>query len=109
MSQIGVDQVLAQIRALSAQIRPEAPGATAATPQAAPSEFATLLKSGIEEVNRSQQRADSVADAFSRGAPGVSLSQVMVQMDKANVSFQALNAVRNRLVSAYQEIMNMQM
>lgn len=109
MSQIGVDQILAQIRALSAQIRPESPRAAAATPQSGPSEFATLLKSGIEEVNRSQQRADSVADAFSRGAPGVSLSQVMVQMDKANVSFQALNAVRNRLVSAYQEIMNMQM
>ena len=108
MSQIGVDQVLAQIRALSAQIQPESPRAAAA-PQNGPSEFATLLKSGIEEVNRSQQRADSVADAFSRGAPGVSLSQVMVQMDKANVSFQALNAVRNRLVSAYQEIMNMQM
>lgn len=109
MSQIAIDQVLAQIRALSARIQPEAPRSAGPAPHSGPSEFATLLKRGIDEVNRSEQRADAMEDAFTRGAPGVSLSQVVVQVEKAGVSFQALNAVRNRLVSAYQDIMNMQM
>jgi flagellar hook-basal body complex protein FliE len=46
--------------------------------------------------------------AFQRGEPGVELPQVMIEMQKASVSFRALTEVRNRLVSAYQEIMNMQ-
>lgn len=120
MSQMAIDQVLAQIRTLSSQARLDAPrpltaqgigaqGVTGATPGNGPSEFATLLKRGIDEVNQSQQKANVLAEEFSRGAPGVSLPQVMVQMDKASVSFRALTEVRNRLISAYQDIMNMQM
>ena len=117
MSQMAIDQVLAQIRSLSAQTRLDAPrplgapgiGAPGGTSNSAPSEFASLLKRGIDAVNRSEQRANTLADAFSRGTPGVSLPQVMVQMDKASVSFQALTEVRNRLITAYQDIMNMQM
>jgi flagellar hook-basal body complex protein FliE len=48
-----------------------------------------------------------MATAFERGTPGVELSDVMLEMQKANVSFRALTEVRNRFVSAYQEIMNM--
>jgi flagellar hook-basal body complex protein FliE len=108
MSQMEIDRVLAQIRSLSNQVRPNAPQ-PAAAPGSAPSEFATLLRQGIDQVNQSQQRATELADAFARGTPGVELPQVMVQMEKANVSFRALTEVRNRLISAYQDIMNMQM
>jgi len=100
-----IDQVLAQIRALSAQVSPAAPQAAAA--QGAPSAFATLMKSGLEQVNQAELRATSLADSFQRGVPGVELPQVMLEMQKASVSLQALSAVRNRLVSAYQDIMNM--
>ena len=113
MSQLGIDQVLAQIRAMSAQARLDAPRpaqpAGGAVQGAAPSEFANVLKRGIDAVNQSEQRANALADAFTRGAPGVSLPQVMLQMEKASVSFRALTEVRNRLISAYQDIMNMQM
>jgi len=108
MSQMEIDRVLAQIRALSTQVRPNSPQ-PAATQRSGPSDFATLLRQGIDQVNQSQQRATEVADAFARGAPGVELPQVMVQMEKASVSFRALTEVRNRLISAYQDIMNMQM
>ncbi|HVC30894.1 MAG TPA: flagellar hook-basal body complex protein FliE [Steroidobacteraceae bacterium] len=108
MSQMEIDRVLAQIRALSTQVRPHSPQPAAAQ-GGGPSEFATLLRQGIDQVNQSQQRATELADAFTRGAPGVELPQVMVQMEKASVSFRALTEVRNRLVSAYQDIMNMQM
>ena len=107
MSQMEIDRVLAQIRSLSTQVRPNA--SPPAAGGSAPSDFATLLRQGIDQVNQSQQRATELADAFSRGTPGVELPQVMVQMEKANVSFRALTEVRNRLISAYQDIMNMQM
>jgi flagellar hook-basal body complex protein FliE len=105
MSQMEIDQVLAQIRSLSAQLRP------ATTPSAAPgtapvSEFATLLRQGIDQVSQAQQHAGALAEAFERGASGVELPEVMLELQKANVSFRALTEVRNRLISAYQEIMN---
>jgi len=108
MSQMEIDRVLAQIRSLSTQVRPTA-AQPAATEGSKPSDFATLMRQGIDQVNQSQQRATELADAFSRGTPGVELPQVMVQMEKATVSFRALAEVRNRLISAYQDIMNMQM
>ncbi|MFL6605955.1 MAG: flagellar hook-basal body complex protein FliE [Steroidobacteraceae bacterium] len=107
MSQMEIDSVLAQIRSLSAQTRIGTSPATA--PQkSGPSEFATLLSKGIDQVNQTDQRASQLSAAFQRGEPGVELPQVMIEMQKASVSFRALTEVRNRLVSAYQEIMNMQ-
>jgi flagellar hook-basal body complex protein FliE len=105
MSQMEIDRVLAQIRSLSAQTRP-ANEAGATGPAGGVSDFAKILNQGIEQVNSSQQRAGALADAFERGTPGVELPQVMVELQKASVSFRALTEVRNRLISAYQEIMN---
>ncbi len=107
MSQMQIDQVLAQIRALSSQVAPQA--APSAPETAGPSTFATLLRNSIDQVNEAQQHASDLATAFQRGTPGVDLPQVMIEMEKASVSFRALTEVRNRLVSAYQDIMNMQM
>ena len=101
-----IEQVLAQIRSLSAQVT--APGSgPAAAPASGVSEFARLLHQGVDGVNQTQQRAGALADAFERGTPGVELPDVMIELQKASVSFRALSEVRNRLVSAYQEIMNM--
>ena len=66
-----------------------------------------LLKQGIDSVNQTQQSASGLVAAFEKGTPGVELPQVMLEMQKASVSFRALTEVRNRLVNAYQEIMNM--
>jgi flagellar hook-basal body complex protein FliE len=107
MSQMEIDAVLAQIRSLSSQTRMGMPQAGAAQ-QSGPSAFASLLGKGIDSVNQAEQRADQLSTAFQRGEPGVELPQVMLEMQKASVSFRALTEVRNRLVSAYQEIMNMQ-
>jgi flagellar hook-basal body complex protein FliE len=102
-----IDSVLAQIRSLSSQARVGTSQATA--PQkSGPSEFATLLSKGIDSVNQTGQSAAKLSDAFQRGDPGVELPQVMLEMQKASVSFRALTEVRNRVVSAYQDIMNMQ-
>ncbi len=109
MSQMEIDRVLATIRTFSTQGAAGVGNAsqTAAAGQSGASQFATLLRQGLDSVNQTQQSAASVATAFERGTPGVELPQVMLEMQKANVSFRALTEVRNRLVSAYQDIMNM--
>ncbi|HEX4676798.1 MAG TPA: flagellar hook-basal body complex protein FliE [Steroidobacteraceae bacterium] len=108
MSQMEINQVLAQIRSLSAQTKVGTAPATQ-TQQTGPSEFANIMRQGLDAVNQSQEKASQLTDAFARGTPGVELPQVMLAAAKANVSFHALSEVRNRLVSAYQDIMNMQM
>jgi flagellar hook-basal body complex protein FliE len=108
MSQMEINQVLAQIRSLSAQTKVGTSPATQ-TQQTGPSQFANILRQGLDSVNQSQETASQLTDAFARGTPGVELPQVMLAAAKANVSFHALNEVRNRLVSAYQDIMNMQL
>jgi|SRR5690349_4630556 len=105
MSQMEIERVLSQIRSLSTQTRMQ-PAASEAQATGA-SEFATVLKKGIDQVNQTQQSAAALSEAFDRGTPGVELPQVMLEMQKASVSFRALTEVRNRLVSAYQDIMNM--
>jgi flagellar hook-basal body complex protein FliE len=107
MSQMEIDAVLAQIRSLSSQTRIGTSQA-GATQQSGPSEFANILSKGIDQVNQMDQKATQLATAFQRGDPGVQLPQVMIEMQKASVSFRALTEVRNRLVTAYQDIMNMQ-
>jgi flagellar hook-basal body complex protein FliE len=69
--------------------------------------FSNVLKQGLDQVNQTQQRASDLATQFERGVPGVELPQVMLEMQKASVSFRAITEVRNRFVNAYQEIMNM--
>ena len=114
MSNIAIDQVLAQIRSISLQagagVKPAAPsvlGAPAAPGAASGPAFGELIKQGIDAVNRSQQSAGALADAWERGVSGVDLAHVMIESQKASVSFRALTEVRNRLVSVYQDIMNM--
>jgi flagellar hook-basal body complex protein FliE len=108
MSQMEINRVLEQIRSLSSQTKI---GTSQANPaqQSGPSAFASILKNGIDQVNQTEQRATELSAAFERGTPGVELPQVMLEISKASVSFRALNEVRNRLVSAYQDIMNMQL
>jgi flagellar hook-basal body complex protein FliE len=110
---IDVSQVLAQIRALSAQAgaRPAAvpnavpaTGAAAAPPTAS---FATLASKAIDEVNTQQQAAGKLQNSFELGDPSVDLASVMLASTKAQVSFRGMVEVRNRLVSAYQEVMNL--
>ena len=115
MSTLQIDAVLSQIRSMQSQIRGvggqahEAPQAVAAAQSqaAAPGSFSNVLKAGLDQVNQAQQQATSLQTQFEQGVPGVELPQVMLEMQKASVSFRALTEVRNRFVSAYQDIMNM--
>ena len=106
MSSIEINQVLQQMRNMSAMAENKMsvnPGESASGP-----EFAQLMKDSVNQVNQTQKSAMGLATAFEAGDPSVDLSEVMVAMQKASISFQAMTQVRNNLVSAYKEVMNMQ-
>lgn len=69
--------------------------------------FSDMLRQAVDSVNDTQLKSAELQRAFETGDPEVDITQVMVQMQKASVSFEAMNQVRNRLVAAYQDIMNM--
>jgi flagellar hook-basal body complex protein FliE len=106
MSQMQIDQVLAQIRAISSQASALSKPTSVQAPASGPG-FGELLKKGIAEVDAGQKTAATTADAYERGVKGVDLAQVMLETQKASVSFRALTEVRNRMVTAYQDVMNM--
>lgn len=71
------------------------------------SNFGNLLTRAINAVNQQQMEAGQLANQVESGDGGVSLVKAMIASQKANVAFQATVQVRNRVVSAYQDIMNM--
>jgi flagellar hook-basal body complex protein FliE len=68
--------------------------------------FGELMQQAINQVNETQMQASSLTQAFELGE-NVDLSQVMIAVNKSRVSFEALTQVRNKLLSAYQDVMNM--
>lgn len=101
-----IDQLLGQMRAAQELAsRLPRPATAADAPQKA--DFSSMLKSSIEQVSRTQMQAESMTKAYETGAKDVQLHDVMISLSKANISFQQMVQVRNRLVSAYQDIMNM--
>ena len=105
MDTSAIDNLLGQLRAAAATA--SAPARAAAAPVAG-TDFATLLKNSLDGINGSQVDATRLARDFELGAPNANLNDVMISMQKANLSFQEMVQVRNRLVSAYHDIMNMQ-
>ncbi|CAM3588562.1 flagellar hook-basal body complex protein FliE [Pseudomonas wadenswilerensis] len=79
----------------------------AAAPELGSSNFADMLGQAINKVSDTQQASSQLANAFEIGKSGVDLTDVMIASQKATVSFQALSQVRNKLVQAYQDIMQM--
>lgn len=70
--------------------------------------FSQILKNTIDQVNQAQQTAQKMTEDFAAGQNNVNLQDVMINLQKANLSFQEMVQVRNKLVSAYHDIMNIQ-
>ncbi|MFZ6846380.1 flagellar hook-basal body complex protein FliE [Undibacterium sp. RuTC16W] len=116
----GIDN--SQINAMVAQLKAAAARMESAVPTAASGvggingepiapaklDFADALKASLDQVNNVQMTSQELGKKFALGDDKVSLSDVMISMQKANISFQTTVQVRNKLVSAYHDIMNMQ-
>jgi len=104
-----IDAMVAQLRAAAARAQGgvgsldvgQAAGA------AGKPDFSQALKTTLDQVNETQLKADQLGQRFAAGDDRVNLSDVMIAVQKANISFQATVQVRNKLVAAYQDIMNM--
>jgi len=106
MDTSAIDNLLGQLRAAAAGAKH--PASAAAAPVAGGTDFAGLLKNSIDGINSSQLESTRLARDFELGAPNANLNDVMISMQKAGLAFQQMVQVRNKLVSAYHDIMNMQ-
>lgn len=98
----GIEGVLQQLQITAAQaggIKPN-DGLSSAG-------FASELKAAVDKISETQQAAGQQAQKFELGIAGISLNDVMVDLQKSSVSLQLGVQVRNKLVAAYQDVMNM--
>lgn len=70
--------------------------------------FGAAFKDALQSVSQAQNQADAMKREVQLDNPSVSLEQTMVAIQKAQIGFQATLHVRNRMVQAYSDIMNMQ-
>lgn len=98
-----VDGLLAQMRVAAAGLREPAPAASSGKV-----DFANVLKNTLDGVAQAQEKSETLQKAFVMGDDKVSLSDTMIAMQKAGINFQATVQVRNKVVQAYNDIMNMQ-
>ena len=99
-----LEQMLAELRAASAVAQGK-PATVAQDAQGA--DFGLALKAAIDQVNAAQQQAQQMTQDFAVGKENVNLQDVMINLQKASLSFQQMVQVRNKLVTAYQDVMNM--
>lgn len=100
-----VESLLAQMRAAVAAAQGQTAGHVQSTGAAS---FQEVLKTSLDAVNQAQRQAEAMQQAFMLGDDRVTLSDTMIAMQKADISFKTAVQVRNKFVQAYSEIMNMQ-
>jgi len=114
-----VSSILSQIRSYQHQLASPAPalertpGANGANavdfrgPAVKQASFGDTLQNALQSVNAAQKRSGELAQAFELGDPRADLARVMVASQQSQIGFRATVEVRNRLVQAYQDVMNM--
>ncbi len=104
MNEINMDQLLIQMRTMSDKA--SSVNQIAVDKGNSP-DFSSMFKNAVNTVNELDQKSGELKTQFELGNPDIDVADVMINLQKASLSFQAMTQVRNRLVSAYQEIMNM--
>jgi flagellar hook-basal body complex protein FliE len=116
---IGNDQIqsmLTQLRSTASRLNApqsvtgaENPsGSATTTTPSSKVDFSLALKSALDQVQSYQATSESLGKKFALGDNNVGLSDVMMAGQKASISLQSAVQIRNKLVTAYQTIMNMQ-
>jgi len=102
-----VSSVLAQMQSIESMAKSSPVEMTPTINKTDAPSFSDMMVKAIDTVNETQQTAGSLSQRFEMGDDSVDLAQVMVSMQKARISFEALTEVRNKLLTAYQDVMNM--
>jgi len=104
MSAINTNNLLGELQRLATA----AGGGTVSNDKApAAADFGSVLKTMLSNTSQTQQDATSLAQSFELGEDQADLAQVMIAQQKARLSFQTVLQVRNKVMAAYQDIMNM--
>ena len=102
-----IEAMVAQLKAAAARAEGGVAVESSTSVANAPS-FADALRSSLDKVNSAQVKAEELGQRFALGDDKVNLSDVLIERQKAGIGLQATIQVRNKLVSAYHDIMNMQ-
>jgi flagellar hook-basal body complex protein FliE len=103
-----IESMVAQLKAAAATAKGGISEVVQDDAPAQKADFSTALKTMLDQVNGAQTKAQVMGERFALGDDSVNLSDVMIASQKASIAFQATVQVRNKLVSAYQDMMNMQ-
>ena len=95
-----------QMRIMASQSQTQAPGLSGVHQTEGASSFGEALSSSLKSVNETQMTAKNMAEAYDRGAD-IPLADVMLSMQQSSMAYQATLQVRNKVLSAYQDIMKM--
>jgi len=98
----GIEQMIGQLKATTEL----AAGKGSSVQSTGGADFAQALQGALQQVSQVQESAQQMTQDFSAGDSNVNLQDVMINLQKANISFQQMVQVRNKLVTAYQDIMN---
>ena len=108
MNDIKTNELLSQLQLLARQVQQGSASETTEQSELNGSvQFSELINESMQGVNDQQMKAGAAAKAFELNDPDMPLSKMMIEMQKARVSFEALKQVRNQLVDAYKQVMNM--
>ena len=102
-----IEAMVAQLKAAAARANPASENPLQTGQATGTVDFQSVLKSSLDQVNNVQLQSQQLAQRFEMGDTTVSLSDAMVSLQKSSIALQQTVQVRNKLVSAYQEIMNM--
>ncbi|MHB1216221.1 MAG: flagellar hook-basal body complex protein FliE [Thiobacillus sp.] len=107
-----IEAMMAQLKAAAARtspanVNPLGDGALQPEKTAGSVDFQSVLKTSLDQVNQGQLQSQQLAQRFEMGDSTVSLSDAMIALQKSSIALQQTVQVRNKLVSAYQEIMSM--
>jgi len=108
---IDTNALLLQLRAMAQDAGIPSGDSSSAARSVAPAadaiEFSKVLENSIKQVATRANEASELRTSFEAGNPNVELADVMIAAQKARISFEALTQVRNKMVSAYKEVMSM--
>lgn len=102
-----ISETLAKIRSIASQTKAFSPEAVTQAPKTQFNQVLSVAKDAVLDVSQAQNQAEVMKSAYLTGDPNVSMSQVMMSTMKSKVAFEGLLVVRNKLLDAYKEIMNM--
>ncbi len=107
ISRVDISEALSKIRAISTSSNVFGSSGVNPANETKFNQVLAVAKESIVGINNAQIQAESMKSAYISGDPGVSISQVMMSTMKSKVAFEGLLVVRNKLLEAYKDIMNM--